>query len=259
MSFYEISADERDFFYFNNVKKETETPPHFHGGMEMIFCVDGEQEIIISGKKYFLKSGNACFIDSYEVHSLKPSGAELFVLLGDSQYFKSFFAKCKNRIPPRIFEYYNYDFLNNLYSIYNLDWENFISVSETNSAIIKLILSDMLEIISFTERFENRQNELVAEILKYATENYSSDLSLTVISKIFGYSRDYLSRLLHRYLTVNWNTFIADLRIKEAHNLLSKKEKNVAEIAFKCGFESLSTFYRAYKRVYGNIQTYDNF
>ena len=42
------------------------------------------------------------------------------------------------------------------------------------------------------------------------------------------------------------------LRARAAHTLIeSNKNSSVLDIALSCGFESLNTFYRAYRRVFG--------
>jgi AraC-like DNA-binding protein len=46
-----------------------------------------------------------------------------------------------------------------------------------------------------------------------------------------------------------------ELRIKKAGEMLLSEEKNVTEIAFEVGFDSLSTFYRVFQKVMGGKPT----
>ena len=41
------------------------------------------------------------------------------------------------------------------------------------------------------------------------------------------------------------------LRVEHARRLLQQTHRTIASIAFECGFEDLSTFYRAFKREVG--------
>ena len=118
--------------------------------------------------------------------------------------------------------------------------------------IIQILLSKLSTSIPFCKREENKQNLLVCEILQYAQTHLTEDLSLQTLSRIFGYSEEHLSRILHKYLCENWKNYLGRHRIALAHTLLRENpEKNVLEIAYACGFDSPSTFYRFYNKEYG--------
>ncbi len=252
MSFYEWKVEQRDYFYFNRVKKENETPPHFHSAVELLFCIDGKQEVCISGKTYTLEKGDACFIDSYTVHSLQPSGATLYAIVGDVHFFQPAFSAFGDILPPCLFRFENVEFLSLLYTLYQQKKTTANAFAQRNHALVKLLLAELYESVTFVMRKENKQNDLVAKILQYATEHYADDLTLVTLSTRFGYSHTYLSRLLHRYLGVNWNIYVGNIRVRAAHNLLQNEQDiSVLNVALCCGFESLNTFYRAYRRVYG--------
>ena len=95
---------------------------------------------------------------------------------------------------------------------------------------------------------ESKQTELVCSILKYAVENPKNDLSLGTISDKFDYTREHLSRLLHKYLQENWNTFVNRIRVKKADNMIKQNQGTILDILYECGFDSPNTFYRAYKK-----------
>lgn len=251
VSFYEYNAEQHDYFYFNHVKKENETPPHFHGAIEFLFCVDGKQSVSVGGESYTLEKGDVCFVDRYVVHSLKPSGAELYAIVGDAHFFQSVFSAFGNVVPPCHFHFENTELLSVLFSFYQRETTNSATRSERNNALVKLLLAEIYENIPFIKRRENKQNELVASILQYAAENFTCDLSLSTLSTQFGYSHTYLSRMLHRYLDLNWNVYVGNIRARAAHKLLQQGDGlSVLSVALDCGFDSLNTFYRAYRRIF---------
>lgn len=252
MSFYELKVEQRNYFYFNRVKKENETPPHFHGAIELLFCVQGKQSVCIGGKTHVLERGDACFIDGYTVHSLQPSGAELYAIVGDTHFFQPVFSAFGDTVPPCLFRFENRELLSTLYALYQAPKTSNAAIDETNIAIVKLLLAQLRESVPFSKRKTDKQNDLVAKILQYANERYEEDLTLLTLSARFGYSHTYLSRLLHRYLGINWNVYVGNVRARAAHTLLQNDETcSVLNAAFMCGFDSLNTFYRAYRRVYG--------
>ncbi|MBO5215985.1 MAG: helix-turn-helix domain-containing protein [Clostridia bacterium] len=252
MSFYEVKAEQRDYFYFCKTIKNAETPPHFHSAIELIFCLNGKQEVCVGGESKILERGDAYFCDSYVVHSLKRSGAEVYVVLGDRAFFQTVFSRFGDKVPSTFFHFEDFDILHVLDDLYRREKKNTAGRAETNKAIIKFLLTELYEKAPFVARKEDKQNELVEKILRYATEHFSKDLSLPAIAKIFGYSRDYLSRVLHRYLSCNWNVYVGGVRARAVNELLQNhKDASVLEIAYKCGFESPNTFYRAYRREFG--------
>ena len=254
MSFYETQVEQNDYFYFTHLNKESETPPHFHGAIELLFCVDGEQSVFIGGKNHLLKGGDACFIDSYTVHSLKPSGAELYALVANASFFQPIFSAFNDTVPSCLFRFEDMEFLSLLYSLYQKPFASCTAATQRNEAILKLLFARLHECIPFVNRTENKHNDLVASILQYSAERFTEDLSLPTIAARFGYSHTHLSRILHRYLNMNWNIYVGNIRCRAAHVLLrNESNATIAEIAFRCGFDSLNTFYRAYRRLFGEL------
>jgi AraC-like DNA-binding protein len=80
---------------------------------------------------------------------------------------------------------------------------------------------------------------------------YRPDLSPTQVAGLLGVS----VRQIHLLFEASGESFSRTLttqRLAEAHRQLRQDTKRpVADIAFACGFESLATFYRVFRRAYG--------
>lgn len=61
-----------------------------------------------------------------------------------------------------------------------------------------------------------------------------------------GMSRRYFTKLFRDHTGKSWLEYVHDLRIDHACELLRKTQLPVATIAFECGYNDLSTFYRAF-------------
>ena len=66
-----------------------------------------------------------------------------------------------------------------------------------------------------------------------------------------GKSREHLSRCLKQHLGITPSEYINELRINYASNLLLHTNTPILDICFMCGFQSLSYFYKVFKRKYG--------
>ena len=61
-----------------------------------------------------------------------------------------------------------------------------------------------------------------------------------------------LSRLFGRYIRIDIRNFINNVRIQHVialKNLPENNEKSIIDLAFQCGFNSVSSFYRAYNKL----------
>lgn len=79
-------------------------------------------------------------------------------------------------------------------------------------------------------------------------------LTISDLSLLVGTNRTYLSDYLNNYLHVAFYDYINGYRLDESVKYLTASEEewiSIEEVAVKCGFNSPSTFRRAFQRVYG--------
>jgi AraC family L-rhamnose operon regulatory protein RhaS len=63
-----------------------------------------------------------------------------------------------------------------------------------------------------------------------------------------GMSRRRFTHLFRELTRTSWSAYLTRLRIDHACMLLRDTGRGIAAVAFECGFEDLSSFYRAFKR-----------
>ena len=66
-----------------------------------------------------------------------------------------------------------------------------------------------------------------------------------------GVSRRRFTQLFREITGQAWHPYVQELRVKHAKHLLRTTDRPVLAIAFECGFEDASTFYRAFKKATG--------
>lgn len=250
--FYERPAEEKGYFHFQR-REVFDTNAHFHSAPEFLFAEQGEQLVSIGGEKRVLKEGEGCFSEGFCIHSYtNVKGSIAHVVLGEKGYFDKIFSSFSGKLPPRFFRFDDYSLLNALRELCNKDYANELHRRVAFEGAMEILFSALAERIPFEERKEDKHSALVCEILDYSSSNLDVDLSLSALSKRFGYAHEHLSRILHKYLSENWNVYVGRLRARKARALLAEHpDCSVLKIAFDCGFESANTFYRAYKKEYG--------
>ncbi|MCP4135824.1 MAG: helix-turn-helix domain-containing protein [bacterium] len=89
----------------------------------------------------------------------------------------------------------------------------------------------------------------IKKALSYIHENYNSDISREALAASLNMHHDSLSRYFKLYTNKKINEYINELRVVEATKKLRETKSSIIEIAFSTGFESLSTFNRAFLKV----------
>ena len=86
------------------------------------------------------------------------------------------------------------------------------------------------------------------EVLYYIEHNYQENLKLESIASLFGYNSSYLGRLFTKKLNVNFNTYLDQVRIAKAKELLANPSLKVYEIAKMAGYNNVDYFHRKFKK-----------
>ena len=250
MSFYELQADKNKYCYFQH-RNFFVTPAHVHGAVEFLFVEKGCQQVIIDGEEFSVNAGEGCFYDSFCVHAYEiDSGASGYILLGAREYFENFFSENGGKLPPKTFRFSDFSLLEKLKSLFDKPY----SSPEYKHAFFKGAASVLLSVIAAENGLvcpkKSDTSSLIVNVLTFAEQNYQKDLTINFLADKFGYSREYFSKTLKKYLKEPWNDYVNRLRVKRADALIKEGGLSVLDAALSCGFSSPNTFYRAYKKVF---------
>ncbi len=92
--------------------------------------------------------------------------------------------------------------------------------------------------------------DLVAQIKKHVMENLEGDLAMPALSDAMGVSESYLRAVFREGAGVSLGNFVRSVRLVRSTYLLEKGELDLGEISEKTGFGSLTSFTRAFRRMY---------
>lgn len=250
--YYESSTDK---FPHTQIRKnviEWETPSHFHSSIELQYVTEGEYDFIVNGKAYKATVDDIVFVPNYHIHSDKrnPNTHTIFVLSCKNAlvHYSDLFSK--KTLP---FVMTNKKF--NRETIYPL-LEYFLSrpSQRMNDTVMRGMFDILFSNLIAEYKLENNLqvfNSNLIEVLNYIDLHYSDDLSLESISKRFGYSTFYFSKLFKRLTSMTFSEYRTLIRVQKVIKALNEdKESNLTAVALACGFNSTSAFYRAFHRVY---------
>ena len=93
------------------------------------------------------------------------------------------------------------------------------------------------------------ENERMLRIMAYMEDNLSENHTLRSISIRFGISERTLSRFFQSTLNVSFLQYLKLLRMAKAFQLIVANEHSLADVAFLCGYQSLSSFSNTFYQV----------
>lgn len=100
----------------------------------------------------------------------------------------------------------------------------------------------------FTPALDDHASARVQKIHEYVFSHFKDDIDHGELARLVGLSRSALSHFFRRTTGRTLTDFINEVRIGHACQLLINTKLNVSEIAFACGFESLSHFNNIFRR-----------
>lgn len=96
-------------------------------------------------------------------------------------------------------------------------------------------------------KFANILEETILEKKLYKNPT----LTLQELSLEFGTNRTYLSQYFNHVLHTTFYEYINELRVRHAVQILKTEDVTMTAVCERSGFNSVSTFHRAFRRIYG--------
>lgn len=99
------------------------------------------------------------------------------------------------------------------------------------------------------------EHDRLDSIMIYLHKNYQSRITLAEVASLISMSEASLTRFLKKWTGKTFIDNLNDIRITEAISRLMDTSDSISEICYKCGFNNLSNFNRAFKNRKGITPT----
>lgn len=249
--YYESKADKHNYHYVKH-KTSPFSQPHFHSAAEFIIVRRGRMLASVSGEELIIGAGEGCFVDRFCIHSFSEleKDTEIYIFVGNGEIFVPILEELGG-IPCAKFSFSDFEFLDKVVVYYERAKNERLRSSIFKGAVTLLLAAVAEENPLMSDSRRDNTGD-ICDILLYINEHFTEDLTLASLAARFGYSPQYFSRLFHRHMKTNLTEYINVARVNHAKKQMSLG-KSVAEIAFESGFGSMPSFYRAYKKVFGEL------
>ncbi len=91
-------------------------------------------------------------------------------------------------------------------------------------------------------------SRVINDVIQYVAGNFQKNLSLEQAAEIANMQKSAFCRYFKRKTKKKFMEFVNETRLTHAQKLLVESDKNILEIAYECGYESASYFYRLFKQ-----------
>ncbi|RHA09222.1 response regulator [Megasphaera sp. AM44-1BH] len=97
---------------------------------------------------------------------------------------------------------------------------------------------------------QNNADKVVESVLEYIEANYDKELTLDQITKEYFVSKGYFCRVFKKYTGKRFVSYLTEVRMKKARELLSSGKYTITEVAGRIGFKDASYFSTVFRKFY---------
>jgi AraC-like DNA-binding protein len=104
-------------------------------------------------------------------------------------------------------------------------------------------------------RRENDESTNMTRARQFIEDHQAEPLSLGRIARVANISRHYFCKMFKKATGINFTDYLSRVRVEKSKALLLNPNSRISEAAFACGFQSMTNFNRAFKRIVGRSPT----
>lgn len=227
--------------------------PHWHLECELIYAEQGEITVSHNNQNYLLKTGDAIFLNSGEVHYIKSEEDSIVsILMFDPaliQDLASSYALNTAQLqhPYPVAEYQR---------LIHLELKNQPPFYELK--ICQLVTDLMIQIFRGEELAVSqplKEHSSIAtykQLLKEIDQKYSH-ITFSDAAAFMGLSEPYFSKFFRKISGMTFSQYLNTVKLEKAIALLKNNTRHLSmtEIASLCGFDTIRHFNRVFKNITG--------
>lgn len=227
-------------------------PLHHHVELELFYVLEGRVRIAVRHQEQILTPGHLAVIFPNQIHSYEALGETKAILVicdlalvgGNLHTLSKYHPQNPFLSPEELHP-------NVSYALRQLLEEGAVHMDiAAGSALVQLALARVLPKLHLFANKSADSHELTYQIVQYVAQHFQEPLSLTVLAKALCISKYHLSRVFSEKMGIRFNDYLNSIRLAYALQQIENTELPIAEIGLEVGFESPSTFYRAFRDHY---------
>lgn len=243
---------------------------HRHKEVQITWIQNGDGTLVVNNHMHPFKENCIFFIGANQAHILKsdskyfenpiaspcisldiffdPDAVNKYLIaIPELKRLKTFITKSQNgfQVPAPYFVEVSHQ----MYMIKNC-------TNEVERILLFLKLIDTLSLIPQTEPLSSQVSLVdndseglrISHIYNYILQNFDRDVALEEIAKEACMTPQAFCRFFKKHTRVTFVAFLNEIRVNEACKMFLEGEfQSVSDVAYKCGFNSITNFNRVFK------------
>lgn len=119
-----------------------------------------------------------------------------------------------------------------------------------HNRILDLSILLVQGIVKMEKKDIHRVNKMLCKSMEYIEENRTEPIMMGDVARATGLNPCYFSHFFKKNLGISFKQYLNKKRLEEAAVELTTTENPVSDIAFACGFGSMSAFYQNFVELY---------
>lgn len=224
---------------------------HYHEEIELLYMRCGRMTVNINSAAVTLDDGDIFIISPGDIHSMNASPGSVTDIFKfyTPDILYSYDITAKIDADKDCYGFFK-DTLKKLgeeYTVQNPGFEIAIcTLADTLLlAAIRMLHSPLLDNCEKAEKMKHIS--LLKRINDYFAEHYTEPISLDDLSLACNYSRYHFSHIFKTITSMNFSDFLSAFRVEKAKEMF-RLNTSISKTAYECGFGSLRSFNRAFKK-----------
>lgn len=258
--FYEHLSDTENFFLLTEFDG-CWVNSHFHKSYEFVYVIHGACDVYVNDDSYAISDGDIFAVPSQSVHFLKSErGTKILTLVFAESYFDDFVRDYGNKFFPFVMrdKEKNVEMYRLMNDFYLKNGKGGGESYMRRKIFIDSLLCLMSDSYGVAPVVAVEHNQSICDILVYIDTHFTEKLTLKALAEKFNYNPKYFSTMFNKLVGTNITSYINNIRFNNAKYLLENTDMSVSDVAGKCGFDSLATFYRIMKKYSDSTESIEN-
>jgi len=240
---------------------------HFHPEVELAYIEKGKGKRHVGNNISYFNEGDLVMIGANLPHygcssGLSGDNREIVAQINESCFGKGFLDMVETSSISDLFEKSKLGICfhgetktevgERLKSMFHMT--SFEKLIELIKILHLMSLSDEYELLNATGtslQVTGDDNHRIDTIYDFVRSNFDAKITVDEVAEKVNMSTPAFCRFFKKSTAKTFIQFLNEYRVAHACKLISEESTSIAEIAYECGFQNLSNFNRAFKKVTG--------
>lgn len=266
-----VSLRKQSFYidYFDTWKSDKVMKTyHLHQDYEIFYLLEGECVYLINGRTSYVEKGQLVLISKNVIHKTMRTQGKNFARMVIN-FRDDFLPEAEQELAHKLFHSSppvvsipdeKQSGINRIIQNLYLEYQNKEDYLDLyGRSLLSQLLIESLRIVEEKGLSTGEKIDLpyekgardIAEIVTYINESFSSDVSLSSLSRQFHRNEQYISRLFKQVTGCNIVDYVNAVRINEAKRLLMETNMKIYQIAHRIGYSNPVHLWRVFTRITG--------